>query len=292
MELALLLHDEHVPQGMLHLVEKVLGTSKTYEIKAFDGNFEFCSSAVVFLQSENGIVLPEAAECIDRFAEKLGNMKSALIVLETEADSAQAALKLAQEKWHSVFAVFDSVKILPAFHENRIPGALAKQVVGWKRRLKDVCDMPESDLQKQLETLLKAHNTCTLCTGFGSRVRATPIEYTYDSGALYFLTEGGEKFANLAVNPHVSIAVYQEYTGFGQLESVQIEGTAKSVEVFSEEYVRIISTKGYSVSNLKAMPLRLNMLKVVPERIELLKSDLKKSGHSVKQTFNLKSENS
>lgn len=284
MEFALILHED-VPSTLISLLKQVLGTSKSFPLDQFDGNFQSCAYAVVLVRPRNGTVRLETAEWINQYAEPLGACKTGLICLEGNNFGARETLFAASEQWKNLFCFYDSIQLPGNLNKKRIPGKLAQRLIQWKRMLKDGSDMPETDLMKQVEAILRAHNTCTLCTGFGGHVRATPLEYIYAGGSLYFLTEGGEKLANIAVNPHVSIAVYKEFTGMGELESVQIEGTAKLVEAFSPEYVDVITQKGYSEANLKAMPLTLNMLKVEPTRFEILKSDLRKSGHNTKQTF-------
>ncbi len=289
MEYALILYEaQGVPFPLVRLTEKVLGTSKTANLEQFDGKFDFCETAVLLAAVHGGALSQETVQWIDRFSEEFGKRKTALILLESARNSAKPALCDAAEKWGGAFFFYDNLLFSPLQRGNHISQGVAQKLIAWKRRLKDTCDMPAAELQKAVDALLQAHNTCTLCTGFGTHLRATPIEYTYANSALYFLTEGGEKFASLAANPHASAAVYTEYSGMGELESVQLEGIAVEIEAFSPEYLEIIGKKGYSAANLKTMPLTLHMLKLEPERCEILKSKFKNKGHSVRQTFNPK----
>ncbi|WDC84401.1 pyridoxamine 5'-phosphate oxidase family protein [Caloramator sp. mosi_1] len=109
------------------------------------------------------------------------------------------------------------------------------------RELKELRDklvikrMPIEKLKFLIEEYLNSNTTCTLTT-CGIGVRATPIEYTYKDGYLYFLTEGGEKFSNIYLNNRVSIAIYDKYQGMNKLFGMQIEGEASFVEFSSSEY--------------------------------------------------------
>ena len=165
--------------------------------------------------------------------------------------------------------------------------ALANKAIALKRALKNSLTMPENELQKRIDAFLTTHNTCALCTGSGDRVRATPIEYTYTGGAFYFLSEGGEKFAHLLVNPSVSIAVFDLYEGFQKLAGLQISGEAEVIPADSTEYAQILSVKGLNYTNIKNLPVALNMIKVSLTGCEFLSSALGREGYDVKQSIGL-----
>lgn len=161
----------------------------------------------------------------------------------------------------------------------------ADKAIEMKRVLKNTLSMPKDKLVNYLDNFLLVHNTCTLCTGNGYEVRATPIEYSYFDKALYFLSEGGEKFAHILVNPNVSVAVYDDYTGFQNLGGLQISGKAEIVFNESEEYVNVISKKGLDAAKLKNLPSALNMIKVNITSYELLSSEIGRDGYDAKQTL-------
>jgi len=161
----------------------------------------------------------------------------------------------------------------------------AKKALEIKRLLKNTLSMPQDELKKLIEDFLLAHNTCTLCTGHDNEVRATPIEYTYYNEALYFLTEGGEKFAHILANPNVSVAVYDSYEGFQKLGGLQITGTAEIICEESDTYLKVITRKGLEPAKLKALPVALNMIRVRLTSCEVLSSKIAKDGYEAKQSF-------
>lgn len=147
--------------------------------------------------------------------------------------------------------------------------------------------MEEDVLKEHVEGFLKEHNTCVLATACQNTVRATPIEYTYLDGCIYMLSEGGEKFANLLRNPKVSIGIYNNYTGMGNIGGMQVTGEAQIVEIGSPEYISLLEHKGLTMEKLSAFPAALNLIKIVPSKIELLDSKSAKKGYNVKQIMEL-----
>jgi len=142
---------------------------------------------------------------------------------------------------------------------------------------------PSADLKAQVEGFLRAHNTCTLVTGHGTHVRGTPIEYSYHEGALYLLSEGGEKFAHLLLNPRVSLAIYDPYVGMARLAGLQLSGRAQVLEPGSAEYAEALALKDLTPEQVAAMPLTLNALKVTLEQAEFLWSGFVDLGYDVRQ---------
>lgn len=138
-------------------------------------------------------------------------------------------------------------------------------------------------LDKAIEEFILHHNTCALATGYDTSVRATPIEYTYLKGFFYFLSEGGEKFANLLRNPAVSLCIFNEYTGMSDLSGMQIKGEAELVAVGSQEYRAILDHKKINFEKLRTLAVTLNMIKVTVKKIEFLYSAFSRDGLDVKQ---------
>lgn len=147
--------------------------------------------------------------------------------------------------------------------------------------------MPKELLLDVIKKFLTSHNTCVLCTGCSDRVRATPIEYLYFEGTLYFLSEGGEKFAFLRFNPDACAAVYDAYTGFQNLGGLQVQGCVQMVPLFCDEYNRVAAEKGLNAANMQKLPVTLHMFKLLPERFELLDSALSKNSYSARQVLEL-----
>lgn len=145
--------------------------------------------------------------------------------------------------------------------------------------------MPVNELRRLIDAFLASHNTCTLATGYGSRVRATPLEYLYRNGAIYFLSEGGEKFANIMLNDRVSVAVYDPYESMRDVAGIQLTGRAGFVEAGSDEYSDVLRQRGISPSTISSLPVRLHMIKIVLERAELLCARLKSRGYEITQIY-------
>ncbi|MEI8200419.1 MAG: flavodoxin domain-containing protein [Eubacteriales bacterium] len=219
---------------------------------SFPDQLELLGDRVVWQGSFGGIYDPKALSAADRFA--MENFSEITGFSNTYIDSADEAI-------------------------------LAGKAIEMKRILKNSSSMPQDKLNKYIEEFLMSHNTCTLCTGHDNEVRATPIEYTYADKALYFFTEGGEKFAHILVNPNVSVAVYDNYAGFQKLGGLQITGTAEIIYEESEEYRHIASKKGLNPEKLKTFPVALHMIKVHLHTCEILSSKIGRDGYEVRQTL-------
>ena len=76
---------------------------------------------------------------------------------------------------------------------------------------------PQEIKKKMIEETLKGHSTCALGTCGEDGPRVTPIEYRFVDWHLYFLSEGGKKFANLEGDDRVSVAIFESYGGFENL---------------------------------------------------------------------------
>lgn len=167
---------------------------------------------------------------------------------------------------------FDSEKII----------ALALQI----KEIRDhgQIDMLEAEIRQAAEEFLQAHNTCTLCTSRPGHVRGTPIEYFYKDACLYMFSEGGEKFANLLLNPKVSVSVYDPYEGFDKLGGLQITGEAELIKDDHPDYEPILVSKGFSVEKFDRLPVRMNVIRIRIEKAEFLWSGFSKWGYAVRQS--------
>jgi menaquinone-dependent protoporphyrinogen IX oxidase/uncharacterized protein YhbP (UPF0306 family) len=143
--------------------------------------------------------------------------------------------------------------------------------------------MEEPILRTHIENFIKAHNTCTLATGHEKKVRATPIEYTWMDDCLYVLSEGGEKFANILLNPNVSVCIYDPYKKMNELGGMQIMGVAEIVDIGSDEYISLLAQKELKFDRIISLPVALNLIKIRIQKIEFLWSGFEKLGYDVKQ---------
>jgi pyridoxamine 5'-phosphate oxidase-like protein len=144
---------------------------------------------------------------------------------------------------------------------------------------------PSRELRRRIDDFLAAHDTCALCTGAGDHVRATPLEYLYRDGELYLLSEGGEKFAHLMVNPHVSVAVHDPFEGMDSLAGLQLMGRVDLVPEGSEDYLRALGWRGLEPEGVAALPFALNLLRVHLERAEFVWSGFKELGYARHQVY-------
>lgn len=265
------------------LVARVLGPSVCVQPQEFSGVFDKHGTAVVIFTQEQGKLPQNIAKFLDDNASQLESRKVALICISGNKAASSRALRSAARKLSD--NVSYAVRIPMGSKRLSVTEEIADKLVTLKRALFDSCDMPRDMLEERIENIMKSHNTCTLCTGHGGSIRATPIEYIYNGSALFFLSEGGEKFAHLFANSYACATVFNAYSGFDSLESIQIEGNATPIEAFSDEYNAIIEARGLSADKLRSLPVRLNMFKLVPQRIEVLNSDFAKDGYMAKQVI-------
>ena len=144
---------------------------------------------------------------------------------------------------------------------------------------------PEEIVRDLLETFLYKNNICTLCTGKEGSVRGTPMEYFYDEGYIYMLTEGGEKYANILLNPNVSICIYNHHGGMDMIQGAQISGIASIIQVNCKEYNEILRSRGLKPDKLLAFPSYLNMLKIKLNKAEYLCYKFIEMGYDRKQNY-------
>jgi menaquinone-dependent protoporphyrinogen IX oxidase/uncharacterized protein YhbP (UPF0306 family) len=160
-----------------------------------------------------------------------------------------------------------------------------EDIINYGLELKSLNDeliplMPSLQLKNIIEEFLDSHNTCTLSTSYNERVRSTPIEYTYDNGFIYLISEGGEKFANLLLNNNVSLAVYEDYSGMNNLAGMQMTGNASLIEKNEKEYKDVLTMKGLNLNFINNMAVNMNIIKIKLSKIEFLYSKFKKLGYN------------
>lgn len=150
--------------------------------------------------------------------------------------------------------------------------------------------MPQNQLKTAFSKLIREHNTCALATVTGDQPRCTPLEYLYAEDCLWIFSEGGLKFKAFAQNDRVGLAVFDAYTGFSSLNSVQLAARAEIVTPWSETYLRIAALRNLSESSLKKLPHVLHLIKITPLEADLLCSDFKKQGFSPCQHLDFSGE--
>lgn len=145
--------------------------------------------------------------------------------------------------------------------------------------------LPPARLRVEIDAFLSSENTCTLCTGYDGIVRATPVEYHYHDGALYILSEGGVKFANILRNPGVGVAVYRPYRSMESLMGVQLTGKARLVTPGLETYAKEVARRGIDPQKLDELPFTLHLIEVKLQSAEFLDGRLAKKGFAVRQLY-------
>ncbi len=144
---------------------------------------------------------------------------------------------------------------------------------------------PVNVTKKEIETFLINKNTCTLATGYGEFVRATPLEYEYYDGNIYIITEGGLKFIGLSKNKKVSLCIYENYVSMNNLCGLQISGEVEILQPWCEEYLDVLRSKDLKVENISKLPFDMNIIKIVPNKYEFLYSKFKNLGFDSKQIY-------
>ena len=163
-----------------------------------------------------------------------------------------------------------------------------KAIDFWSK--KDIVEMPRELLKKAVEAYVLANNTCALATGTGDYVRCTPIEYSYHDEKFWMFSEGGEKFIGLEKNENVSLAVFDKYSDFGTLKSIQVMGKAEIIAPFSDVYNQHAEYKKIPLTALKKMNPPMNLICVRPIKIQALFSDFKQDGYDIRQTLDFSDE--
>lgn len=155
----------------------------------------------------------------------------------------------------------------------------------WEEKDADSVKLEQSKLRPMVEEYIQSNNTCALATGTGDYVRCTPIEYSWHDGCFWMFSEGGKKFIGLEKNPHVCLAIYDKYEGFGKLHGMQVMGLAELVEPFSPRYNAHAAYKKISLDVLRKLPTPMHLICVRPTHIDCLFSNFKKLGCAPRQTL-------
>jgi hypothetical protein len=82
---------------------------------------------------------------------------------------------------------------------------------------------------------------------------------------IYIFSEGGLKFKGLKENKNVCFAIFEPYSGYENLQSLQIMGNAEIVEPFSDEYMRLFHHRRIPEEAIRKLPEPMNLIKIIPE---------------------------
>ena len=163
-------------------------------------------------------------------------------------------------------------------------------VAAWGLQLKEIrdslgCRLDNAQVRAEIDRFLCSHNTCGLATAGAAGTRATPIEYVYAGDCLYFLSEGGAKFANLLLNPHVSVCIFDPYHTMADVAGLQLTGKARLVDLQDSAADSVLQAQHLTREKLGKLPFDLNIIEVRLERAELLLSALSKRGVDSRQVY-------
>lgn len=146
-------------------------------------------------------------------------------------------------------------------------------------------EIDDDELKTLVEAFLNKHTTCALATVYQGRVRSTPLEYRYDSGHVYLLSEGGEKFAGVLNNGNAALSVFEPFHGFDQLAGLQCRGRARSPDLKSEAYRRVLDKWELSPQQTAAIPDPLYAIDVALEEAVFLWSGFVEKGFNTRQVY-------
>lgn len=155
----------------------------------------------------------------------------------------------------------------------------------WANKIKQEKAMDPITLSKWIDTFLSQHKIIALATGANEDLRVTPLEYTYYKEALWIFSEGGLKFRNLAKDNHVAGAIFENKPAFGELNSIQLQGTIQIIEPFSSTYKEIAKVRHIPLEALKKLQEPMYLLKFIPEKMTCLSSSFKKEGYGTYQIW-------
>jgi len=138
--------------------------------------------------------------------------------------------------------------------------------------------MPEEDLNKEIRDFLDKRKILVLCTCSDNTPRATPMDFYMDKYSndfnIYVGPAPGRKVKNIEENPNISIGIYTPMDT-GKIQGMQITASGKERLVFLRE-----GDKEFDKVQKIVRGKRKLLLKIIPEKIELLDYDFIKDGYS------------
>jgi uncharacterized protein YhbP (UPF0306 family) len=138
--------------------------------------------------------------------------------------------------------------------------------------------MPEEDLKKNIRDFLENRKILVLCTCLDNIPRATPMDFYMDKKSndfnIYVGPAPGRKVKNIEENPNVSIGIYTPMDT-GKIQGMQITASGEERLIFLRE-----GDKEFNKVQKLVRGKRKLLLKIIPEKIELLDYDFIKKGYS------------
>jgi len=145
--------------------------------------------------------------------------------------------------------------------------------------------MPEEELKKEIRDFLEKRKIIVLCTCSDNVPRATPMDFYMDKKSddfhIYVGPAPGRKVKNIEENPIVSIGIYTPMDT-GKIQGMQITASGKERLIFLRE-----GDDDFEKAQKIVRGRRKLLLKIIPEKIELLDYDFIKKGYSRLQYLEL-----
>ncbi|MFW9880035.1 MAG: pyridoxamine 5'-phosphate oxidase family protein [Candidatus Thorarchaeota archaeon] len=144
--------------------------------------------------------------------------------------------------------------------------------------------MPIEELKKQIREYLDKRKVLVLCTCNNDIPRATPMDFYTEKNNfnIYVGPTPGRKLNNIEENPIVSIGIYTPLSE-GKVQGMQITATGTDRLIFLKE-----GDEEFRKAQKIVRGKRKLILKIIPEKFELLDYDFAKKGYSRLQTLNFK----
>ncbi len=142
-------------------------------------------------------------------------------------------------------------------------------------------DMPKEELKIEIRNFLDNRKVLVLCTCSNNIPRATPMDFytEKDSFNIYVGPAPGRKVKNIEENPIISIGIYTPMSE-GKIQGMQITAIGKERLIFLKE-----GNEEFKKAQKIVRGRRKLLLKIIPEKIELLNYDFVKKGYSRLQTL-------
>ena len=145
--------------------------------------------------------------------------------------------------------------------------------------------IPEEKLKEEIRDFLTKRKILVLCTCSNNIPRATPMDFYIDKKSdnfdIFVGPAPGRKVKNLEENPVVSIGIYTPMDT-GKIQGMQITATGNERLIFMKE-----GDEGFKEAQKIVRGRRKLLLKIIPEKIELLDYDFIKQGYSRLQVLEL-----
>lgn len=145
--------------------------------------------------------------------------------------------------------------------------------------------LPREALKARIDEFILSHDACALACVADGFVRNTALDFRYVDGNFYILSEGGQKFQAILRSPNVSLLIYDSPKQGGNVTSLQVTGRARRLPMWSEEYVKALEKSWNNVERCRSSLVRLNVIEIIPERMEYFSYTLKPDGVDLKETY-------